>query len=245
MRGSLAIAQRLLRQLRHDHRSLGLLLGAPLLLMTLLRFLFDGQPALFDRVGAPLLGLFPLIIMFLITSVAMLRERSSGTLEQLLAAPIGRGAILAGYGSAFALVAALQSLAVAAFTLALLEIQVAGPLSLLLLFAVGNGLLGMALGLLLSAFATTEFQAVQFMPALIMPQLLLCGLIAPRAQMAPALDLIAGWLPMTYAYDGLQRVAGRGEGIGAAAVRSDLLVVYAVVAAALLLASLTLRRRTA
>ena len=240
---TLAIAGRVLRQLRHDPRTVALLIAVPSLLVVLLRFLFDGRPAQFDLVGPPLVGLFPLISMFLVSSITVLRERTSGTLERLLTLPLGKLDILAGYGLAFAGLAAVQAAVVSAVAFGFLGLDVAGSEWAVAALAVGNALLGMALGLLVSAFAATEFQAVQFMPAFVLPQLLLCGLLVPRAQMAGWLDAVAGALPMTYAYDSLHRVAvdgGLGDG-GAL----DVAVLAGVIVLALGLGAATLRRRTA
>jgi len=240
---TLAIAGRVLRQLRHDPRTVALLVVVPSLLVVLLRFLFDGRPAQFDLVGPPLVGLFPLISMFLVSSITVLRERTTGTLERLLTLPLGKLDILAGYGLAFAALAVVQAAVVTAVAFGLLGLDVAGSAWAVAALAVGNALLGMALGLLVSAFAATEFQAVQFMPAFVLPQLLLCGLLVPRAQMAAWLDAVAGALPMTYAYDSLHRVAADGAlGEGGAL---DVAVLAAAIVLALGLGAATLRRRTA
>src|SRR5919199_2697384 len=208
---TLAIAGRVLRQLHHDPRTVALLIAVPSLLVVLLRFLFDGRPAQFDLVGPPLVGLFPLISMFLVSSITVLRERTTGTLERLLTLPLGKLDILAGYGLAFAALATVQAAVVSAVAFGLLGLDVAGSPWAVAGLAVGNALLGMALGLLVSAFAATEFQAVQFMPAFVLPQLLLCGLLVPRAQMASALRVLSDVLPLTYAYDALARVSAAGD----------------------------------
>jgi ABC-2 type transport system permease protein len=240
---TLAIAGRVLRQLHHDPRTVALLIAVPALLVTLLRFLFDGRPAMFDAVGPPLVGLFPLISMFLVSSITVLRERTTGTLERLLTMPLAKLDILAGYGLAFALLATVQAAVVSVVAFGLLGLEVAGSPWAVGALAVGNALLGMALGLLVSAFATSEFQAVQFMPAFVLPQLLLCGLFIPRAEMAAALDVAAGALPMTYAYDSLHRVAADGA-LGAAGTL-DVVVLAGAILVALALGAATLRRRTA
>ena len=170
-----ATAERVLRQLRHDRRTLALVFVVPPFLLTLFRYVFDGQPETFDRVGGPLVGIFPFTSMFLVTSIAMLRERTSGTLERLMSMPIAKGDLLAGYGLAFAAVAAVQASITSAVAFGLLGLDTAGPVWAVVLIAVANALLGMALGLFLSAFATTEFQAVQFMPAIVIPQILLAA----------------------------------------------------------------------
>ena len=240
---TLAIAGRVLRQLHHDPRTVALLIAVPSLLVVLLRFLFDGRPAQFDLVGPPLVGLFPLISMFLVSSITVLRERTTGTLERLLTLPLGKLDILAGYGLAFAALATVQAAVVSAVAFGLLGLEVAGSPWAVAGLAVGNALLGMALGLLVSAFAATEFQAVQFMPAFVLPQLLLCGLLVPRAQMAGWLDAVAGALPMTYAYDSLNRVAVDG-GLGSGGAL-DVAVLAGAIVLALGLGAATLRRRTA
>jgi ABC-2 type transport system permease protein len=240
---TLAIAVRVLRQMRHDPRTAALLLVVPALLVVLLRFLFDGRPGQFDLIAPPLVGLFPLISMFLVSSITVLRERTSGTLERLLTMPLAKLDILAGYGLAFAGLAAVQAAIVSLVAFGPLGLDTAGSPWMVGVLAIANALLGMALGLLVSAFATTEFQAVQFMPALILPQILLCGLLVPRAQMAAWLDVVAGALPMTYAYDSLHRVAVDGP-LGATG-RIDVAVLAGAILLALALGAATLRRRSA
>ncbi len=170
-----------------------------------MRYVFDGQPSTFQAIGAPMCGLFPFIIMFLVTSIAMLRERTSGTLERLMSLPLAKTDLLAGYGIAFGLLAALQALVVCLVGFLLLGLHAPHGAWLIGLLAVGNAVLGMALGLFVSAFARTEFQAVQFMPAIIFPQLLLCGLFVDRHEMAGVLYGLSSALPLTYAYDALAR----------------------------------------
>ncbi|GHF20840.1 MULTISPECIES: ABC transporter permease [Streptomyces] len=240
---TLATARRVLAQLRHDPRTIAMLLVVPCVLLALLRYMFDQQPQLFDRVGAALLGIFPLLVMFLVTSVAMLRERTTGTLERLLTMPLGRLDLLLGYALAFGAVALVQAVLASALTLGLLGLKVAGPAWLLFAVAVGDGLLGMALGLLVSAFAATEFQAVQFLPAVILPQLLLCGLFVPRANMAAVLRWISDVLPLSYAVDAMSRLTV-ATGVDALLVR-DLAVIAGAALLALALGAATLRRRTA
>ena len=241
-RKALATSVRVLRQLRHDPRTIALVLLVPPVLLTLFRYVFDGQPETFDRIGGPLVGLFPFISMFLVTSIAMLRERTSGTLERLMSMPIAKLDLLLGYALAFALVAAVQATLTSFVAFGLLGLDTAGAPLLVVLIAVANAVLGMALGLFLSAFAQTEFQAVQFMPAVVIPQILLCGLIVPREDMGAALEWASSLLPLTYAYDALAQVTQTGD------LDADLLVDAAVVvgsiAAALALGAATLRRRT-
>jgi ABC-2 type transport system permease protein len=237
---TLATAARVLRQLRRDRRTLALVLLVPPFLLTIFRYVFDGQPQTFDRVGAPMVGIFPLISMFLVTSVAMLRERTTGTLERLMSTPLGKLDLLTGYALAFAALAVLQAAVASAVAFGLLGLDIHGSIWIVFGFAVANAVLGMALGLLLSAFATTEFQAVQFMPAAILPQILLCGLLVPRERMAPVLRWVSNALPMTYAYDGLARASAGGGG----RIAADALVIAGAALIALGLGAATLRRRT-
>jgi ABC-2 type transport system permease protein len=240
---TLATSGRVLRQLRRDPRTLALLVAGPSLLLTLFKYVFAGQEAAFDRVGGPLVGLFPFITMFLVTSITMLRERTTGTLERLMTTPLAKLDLLLGYGLAFALVAAVQATVTTLVGVGLLGLDVAGDVWLVILLAVGNAVLGMALGLFASAFARTEFQAVQFMPAFVLPQFLLCGLLVPRERMARALELVSDALPLTYAYDALQRasVAGTAD----MRLAADAAVIVSSTLLALALGAATLRRRTA
>ena len=212
----------MLQQIRHDRRTIALLLIVPAGLLVLLRYVLDSRPQVFQAVGAPLCGLFPFVVMFLITSIAMLRERTTGTLERLMTLPLSKLDLLAGYALAFGTLAAAQAVVVC---------------------TVGFAVLGMALGLFVSAFARSEFQAVQFMPALILPQLLLSGLFIARDQMAPALESVSRALPFTYAYDALARATGAPPLGGELTV--DVAVIALATAAALALGAATLRRRTA
>ena len=235
-----ATAVRVLRQLRHDPRTVALVLVVPCVLVTLIKYVFEGSPV-FDRIGGPLLGIFPLISMFLVTSITMLRERTTGTLERLMTMPLAKLDLLGGYGLAFALVAAVQGTITSVVAFGLLDVQTAGPRYAFVLLAIANALLGMSLGLFLSAFATTEFQAVQFMPAVIIPQLLLAGLLVPRDRMPAALRYASDVLPFTYAYEALAKIA-RDDVDGRLAL--DIGIVLGSVVLALMLGALTLRRRT-
>ena len=236
-----AVAGRVLTQLRRDHRTLALLLVLPCLLITLLWWMFEDTPV-FDQVGPALLAMFPFIVMFLVTSVTTLRERSSGTLERLLAMPMGKLDFLLGYALAFGAVAAVQAALAVGLSVGLLGLDVQGPVWLLLVVAVVDAVLGTALGLFVSAFAQTEFQAVQFMPALVIPQILLCGLFVPRDQLPQALEWISNLLPLSYAVDAMQTLT---ETTATGDVWRDLAVVAAYAVGGLALGAATLRRRTA
>lgn len=234
-------AARVLRQVRHDHRTTAMLLVVPCLLMGLLAWLYSDTPGVFDRIGAPLLGVFPLIVMFLVTSVATLRERTSGTLERLMTLPLSRGGFVGGYALAFGTLAVVQAVLVSSLTLTVYGLDVEGPTAAVVLVAVLDALLGTALGLCVSALARTEFQAVQFMPAVVLPQLLLCGLFVPTERMPAPLEAVSAVLPMTYAVDALQRLTTGGV---TSEVLVDVAVIAGAVAVALAAGMATLRRRT-
>ncbi len=238
---TLATSGRVLRQLSHDHRSVALMLVAPSLLVGLFAWLFSDQEGVFDRFGGAILGLFPFIVMFLITSITTLRERRSGTLERLMTTPLGKADFILGYALAFALMATLQAIITVTFAVWVCGLEVEGPLWQLGLVAVVDAILGTALGLLASAFARTEFQAVQFMPVLVFPQIILGGLFMPRDQMPDVLHAISDWLPLSYAIDAIAAVTAGDEGWD---VWRPVLVVVAFAVGCLVLASLTLRRRT-
>lgn len=241
MTRTLATARRVLQQLSHDRRSIALIVVLPSVLLILFKYVYDGHPEVFNRIGPQMLGIFPFVIMFLVTSVTMVRERTSGTLERLLTTPLKRGELIFGYGIAFGAAALVQSLVSSTVAIWALNMDVKTPW-VVVLFAVVDAVLGTALGLLMSAFAVTEFQAVQFMPLVVIPQLLLCGLLSPRDSMATALHWISNVLPLSYATDAFTR-AGFTTNMDST-MTIDFAVLIGSCMAALALASLTLRRRT-
>jgi ABC-2 type transport system permease protein len=233
---------RVLRQLRHDKRTIALIILVPLVLLTLVYYLFEKQPFIFDHIGLIMLGLFPFVIMFLITSIAMLRERTSGTLERLLTTPLHKPDLLFGYGLAFGLLAAVQASIATGLAYWAFDLKTAGTTGLVILFAVADAILGMALGLFFSAFARSEFQAVQFMPAVVFPQIFLCGLFAARDTMAGWMQALSNVMPLTYAVQGLQEIGAHTDPTGL--MWRDLGIVAGCAVLALTLAAATLRRRT-
>ena len=242
VRATGAVTTRVLTQLRRDHRTLVMLLVLPCLILTLLWWMFEDLPGNgFTELGPALLALIPFIVMFLVTSVTTLRERTSGTLERLLAMPMGKLDFLLGYALAFGLVAAAQSALAVGVSVWLLDLEVVGDVWMLMVVAVIDAILGSALGLFVSAFARTEFQAVQFMPAVVIPQILLCGLFVPRDQLPRVLEVISDVLPLSYAVDAMQTVA---SSTATGEVWQDVAVVAAYAVAALGVGALTLRRRT-
>src|SRR3954469_21128869 len=243
-----ATMARVLRQLHHDHRTIAMMLLLPSLLLGLLFLLgkdrptLPGQPSVFDQVGLTMIAIFPFVVMFLVTSIAMLRERTSGTLERLLSTPLARLDLLLGYGLAFGLMAALQAGVTVTVATTVYDLEVAGSLWLVVLIAVVDAVLGVALGLLASAFARTEFQAVQFMPVIVLPQFFLCGLLIARDQMPGWLEAVSDVLPLTYAVEALQEVGRSAAETGT--MWRDVGIVAGAALLALALAAATLRRRS-
>lgn len=230
---------RVLKQLRHDHRTLGLIFFVPSVLITVLYYVFNGKPDMFNAIAPLLLGIIPFTIMFIITSVAVLRERTSGTLERVLTSPASKFDILLGYAIAFALLALIQSGLASFVTLGLLGVDIAGAPLLLMVIAGLAGVLGMSYGLLFSAFAKNEFQAVQFMPAFVLPQFLTCGLFVPREHMASFLQYFSNVMPVTYVVKAAQEITLRTN-ITSSLITS-LIAALGFIVLALGLGALTLR----
>lgn len=244
-----ATAARIGRQLRSDHRTVAMIAVVPAALLALLYFVYQdyptppGAPSLFNRVGLSMLAILPFVVMFLITAIAMQRERASGTLERLMTTPISKLDLIGGYGAAFSLAAAVQAIIACAVSYGLLGLESAGSFWLVIVVAVVVAILGVALGLLASAFARTEFQAVQFMPLIVTPQLFLCGLLVPRHQLPGWLEAISDMMPLSYAVDALGEIAAHPAPTGR--LWRDVAVIVAFAVVALCLGAATLRRRTA
>ncbi|MEA5454597.1 ABC transporter permease [Sinomonas sp. JGH33] len=244
----MATTARVLNQLRHDERSIAMILIVPSVLLAVVYWLFEnetlppGVPHTFNRIGPIMLAIFPFVIMFLITSITMLRERTSGTLERLMTTPIHKADLLFGYGIAFALMAALQSVVATGVAYWVFNLDIKGYGGLVVLVAVVNAVLGVSLGLFCSAFARTEFQAVQFMPVVVIPQILLCGLFVARDRMNDVFHAISDWMPLTYSVKALQEITANTD--PTAEMWRDLWIMAAILFGLLVLASLTLRRKS-
>jgi len=198
-----------------------------------------------DYFGPAFVGLIVFFLVFVVTSVSFLRERAQGTLERLMATPIRRGEIVLGYMLGFSIVALAQSALVLLFSLYALHLHSAGNVALVFLVEALLAVAAVNLGIFLSMFARTEFQAVQFIPLVIVPQFLLSGIVFPVNTEPGVLLHISNVLPLTYAVYGLRDAMVRGDGLGAGGLGLDLAVVAVFAAAMVLAASLTLRRRVA
>ncbi|MBI2761796.1 MAG: ABC transporter permease [Chloroflexi bacterium] len=242
VRITVAVVRRVLRQLARDRRSLALILAAPPLLLWLMDGIFTNAPGVFNRVGPLMLGLFPFTLIFVVTSIALLRERTQGTLDRLMASPLGRGDLVVGYAAAFALVALVQAAITLTVGLGLLDLPTEGSLWLTVVLVLAQALLGVALGLFLSAFARNEFQAVQFLPAVVLPQIVLAGLLMPVDRLPRGLEIASRMMPLTYAFEALDRIMREGRGLGNGRVALDLTVLVCTLVALLVAGSLTLRR---
>jgi ABC-2 type transport system permease protein len=241
MRKTLATAQRVLRQLRHDRRSIAMIMVVPVILLTLLKYVFNDRPLMFNSIAPILLGIFPLIMMFLITSIATLRERKSGTLDRLMTYPMSKLDFVFGYALAFSIVGFVQAVLTCVVTLWPLGVDIQGSPQPILVTAVAAALLGTSLGLFVSAFARNEFQAVQLVMPIIMPQVLLCGLFIARDQMARPLELLSDVFPLTYSVDAMKQAANNSVWTGK--LTNDLMIVVGFGIVSLILGSVTIRRQ--
>jgi ABC-2 type transport system permease protein len=238
---TLATTARVLTQIRHDPRTVVLLVIVPSLLIGLVAWIFT-DTEVFATIGPAMLALFPFIVMFLVTSITTLRERRTGTLERLLSMPLGKGDFILGYTLAFGLLAVIQSLVASGYAIWVCGLTIKGDAWLLVAVAVTDAVLGSTLGLFASAFARTEFQVVQFMPAIVFPQILLGGIFLPRDQLPAGLKEISDWLPLSHAVDALNAVATNSH--DAAYVGGQLLIIGAFAVGAVVVGALTLQRRT-
>lgn len=241
-----ASSVRIAQQLVFDRRTLALILAVPALLLVLLYYVFlevpvpPGGQEPFPRIALLMLGILPMLLMFAVTSVAMLRERTTGTLERLWTTPLHRADLIGGYATAFAATAVVQSLVLCAVSYWFLGVSTAGAAGWVVLVAGLSSIVGIACGLLASAFARSEFQAVQFMPLFIGPQIFLCGLLVDTDLMPKALQWVSNVLPMTYAVDALNHV--RDNATMGSDFASDVVVLALFALGALVLAAVTMPR---
>lgn len=225
---ALTIAGRIINQVVRDRRTLALILVVPVVVMTIIWLSFPEEIGTLDYVAPALLATLALFFGFLLTGISFLRERSQGTLERLMASPVSQADIVLGYLLGFFLFALLQSLIIVLFTVYALDIHYTGDIWQIFVFQTVILIGAINLGIFISAFAKNEFQMVQFIPLIILPQVFLCGLLWPVAQMNTALQWVAKFLPLTYAVSGLRDIMLNGKSLVEAGGDLSVLVGFAV-----------------
>jgi ABC-2 type transport system permease protein len=236
---TLTIASRIMNQLIRDRRTIVLLVIVPLVIASIVGVSVPDKSIL-DYIAPAILAVLILFFGFLLTGISFLRERSQGTLERLMASPVSRPDIVGGYLLGFLLFAVLQTMVLFFYLIYVLNINFYGDLWQILVFEIIIGILAVCLGIFISVFARNEFQMVQFIPIIIVPQIFLCGLLWPVSQMPEYLQWIAKFLPLTYGVDGIRALMLQGQNLLDIGKEVGVLAAYAV--GLLILASLTLRR---
>jgi ABC-2 type transport system permease protein len=236
---TLTIASRIMNQLIRDRRTIVLLVIVPLVIASIVGVSVPDKSIL-DYIAPAILAVLILFFGFLLTGISFLRERSQGTLERLMASPVSRPDIVGGYLLGFLLFAVLQTMVLFFYLIYVLNINFYGDLWQILVFEIIIGILAVCLGIFISVFARNEFQMVQFIPLIILPQIFLCGLLWPVSQMPEYLQWIAKFLPLTYGVDGIRALMLQGQNLLDIGKEVGVLAAYAV--GLLILASLTLRR---
>jgi ABC-2 type transport system permease protein len=209
-------------------------------------FLYGGPDLdTLDYFGAAFIGLILFFLVFVITIVSFLRERSQGTLERLMASPLRRGEIVIGYMLGFTVLALVQAVEVLLFSLYVLKVHNQGNVLLIFAFEILMALSAVNLGIFLSMFARTEFQAVQFIPLVIVPQVLLSGILFPVLTEPKPLQYVSNVLPLTYAVNGLRDVMLKGADLTWPSLQLDVGVVAGFCVVLIVAGIGTLRRRIA
>lgn len=239
---ALTISGRLMRQLIRDRRTLGLIIVVPVVIMSLIGLSFPYEGIL-DKIAPALLATMALFFSFLLTGISFLRERSQGTMERLMASPVSRLDIVIGYLCGFFLFALTQTLIIVLFTIYAFGIDFQGDLWQILVFQVFVITGSVTLGIFISTFARNEFQMVQFIPLIIIPQIFLSGVLWPVSQMPDYLQWLSAVMPLRYAIDGLNDIMLQGKGLLDLGFELAVLTGFAVVTS--ILAAVTLRRGAA
>jgi len=236
---TLTVARRVMLQVIRDRRTIALLVIVPLVIASIVGVSIPDKSML-DYTAPAMLAMLILFFGFLITGISVLRERSQGTMERLMASPISRLDVVAGYLLGFLLFALMQTLIIFFYMVYVLHIHFQGELWQILIFQVLIGIGAVCLGTFFSVFARNEFQIMQFIPLIILPQMFLCGLLWPVTQMPDYLQWIARFLPLYYGVEGIRAMMLQGQNLLNIGKDVGILAAYAVVF--LGLASLTLRR---
>jgi ABC-2 type transport system permease protein len=236
------IAQRTINQLLRDRRTIALIVIVPLVIASLIGVSLPNKQILNSTLPA-MLAVLILFFGFLLSGISFLRERSQGTRERLMASPVSKLDIVAGYLLGFLLFAIIQTLILFFYTVYVLKVDSRGELWQIIVFQILIGILAVCLGIFISAFAKNEFQMVQFIPLIIVPQIFICGVLFPVNQMPDYLQWIAKFLPLTYAVDGARALMLQGQSLLDIGKEIGILVAYAVVL--MILAGISLRRGNA
>lgn len=210
-----AITKRLINQIRHDRRTVALVIVAPLILLTLIYFVLtqndtanvSGSGNQFDNMGAPITGLLVFFFTYLIAGINFLSERTSGALEKLLSTPVRRREIIIGYVIGFSVLALIQSIIITLFVVYVLGLTIVGSIWYVLLIIILTAIVALTMSLLLSTIAASEFQIVQFIPIVVIPQMFLCGLFP----LNDGWDTAGHFMPLYYTVDALRGVMLKGH----------------------------------
>ncbi len=235
----LAIAQRTMLQRVRDRRTIALVLVVPLVIASLIGVSIPDKMVLNITLPA-MLAMLILFFGFLLSGISFLRERSQGTRERLMASPVSRTDIVGGYLLGFLVFAMVQTLVLFFYTVYVIKVDFNGDLWQIILFQVLIGILAVCLGIFISAFARNEFQMVQFIPLIIVPQVFICGVLFPVSQLPDYLQWIAAFLPLTYAVDGIRALMLEGQSLLDIGKEVGILAAYAIVL--MFLAGISLRR---
>jgi len=238
---TLNIARRVMLQVVRDRRTIALLVVVPLIIASIVGVSIPDRSML-DYIAPAMLATLILFFGFLITGISVLRERSQGTMERLMAAPISRMDIVAGYLLGFLGFALLQTLIIFFYMVYVLDVNFQGDLWQILVFQILIGIGAVCLGTFFSIFARNEFQMMQFIPLIILPQIFLCGVLWQVSQMPDYLQWIAKFLPLYYGVEGIRALMQQGQGL--LDIGNDIGILAAYAAGLLILASLTLRQKT-
>lgn len=236
------IATRIMHQLIRDRRTVAMIVVVPVLVMTLIGLSFPESNVL-DYIAPALLATLVLFFSFLLTGISFLRERSQGTMERLMASPVSRLDIVVGYLFGFFVFALTQTLIIVLFTIYVLDVNYYGDLWQIFVFQIVVITGAVNLGIFISTFARNEFQMVQFIPLIIIPQIFLSGVIWPVDQMPDYLQWLSVILPLKYAVDGLRAIMLAGQSLLDVGFELSVLIGFAVVMS--ILAATTLRRGAA
>ena len=235
------VARRVMLQVVLDRRTIALILVVPLVIASIAGFSIPDKSTL-DIFSPAILATLILFFGFLITGISFLRERTQGTLERLLASPISKMDVVAGYLMGLLLFALLQTLIMFFYMVYVLDINYRGDLWQILVFQALIGINAVCLGTFFSAFARNEFQMIQFIPLIIVPQVFVSGLFIPTNQLPVVLEWVSKFLPLTYGVEGIRALMLQGQSL--LDIGKDIGILAAYAAGLLILASLTLRQKS-